>query len=332
MAIKLAILGVGRIGVFHIDNISKMRDEFEIVAIADPYTKNLDEISKKYGIPFYSNNIDDAIALDNVEAVLIATSTDTHAEISIKAAKAGKHIFCEKPIDTDVERIKNVVEEVKKAGVKFQTGFNRRFDHNFLRVRELVEEGKVGEPHYVKISSRDPEPPNAEYVKVSGGIFLDMMIHDFDMARYLTGSEVVEVYATGSVLIDPLIGEAGDVDTAAVTLKFANGALCHIDNSRQAVYGYDQRVEVFGSKGQAVAYNDTPSTVELFTEEGIKKDKIPYFFLDRYVGAFMTQYQEFYDCITEDRNAIVDEVDGLKSVEIALAATESFRTNKPVKL
>lgn len=332
MAIKLAILGVGRIGVFHIDNISKMRDEFEIVAIADPYTKNLDEISKKYGIPFYSNNIDDAIALDNVEAVLIATSTDTHAEISIKAAKAGKHIFCEKPIDTDVERIKNVVEEVKKAGVKFQTGFNRRFDHNFLRVRELVEEGKVGEPHYVKISSRDPEPPSAEYVKVSGGIFLDMMIHDFDMARYLTGSEVVEVYATGSVLIDPLIGEAGDVDTAAVTLKFANGALCHIDNSRQAVYGYDQRVEVFGSKGQAVAYNDTPSTVELFTEEGIKKDKIPYFFLDRYVGAFMTQYQEFYDCITEDRNAIVDEVDGLKSVEIALAATESFRTNKPVKL
>lgn len=332
MAIKLAILGVGRIGVFHIDNISKMRDEFEIVAIADPYTKDLDVIAKKYGIPFHSNNIDEAIALDNVEAVLIATSTDTHAEISVKAAKAGKHIFCEKPIDTDVDRIKNVVEEVRKAGVKFQTGFNRRFDHNFLRVRELVEEGKVGEPHYVKISSRDPEPPSADYVKVSGGIFLDMMIHDFDMARYLTGSEVVEVYATGSVLIDPLIGEAGDVDTAAVTLKFENGALCHIDNSRQAVYGYDQRVEVFGSKGQAVAYNDTPSTVELFTEEGIKKDKIPYFFLDRYVGAFMTQYEEFYNCITENRNSIVDEVDGLRSVEIAIAATESFKTNKPVKL
>lgn len=332
MTINLAIIGVGRIGIYHIENITKMRKEYKIVGIADPYNDNLEAIAHEFNIPHFSKNVDEIMTMDEVDAVLIATSTDTHASLSIAAAKAHKHIFCEKPVDTDINRIKTVIEEVEKAGVKFQVGFNRRFDHNFMRVRDHVNQGHVGSPHYIKISSRDPEPPSLDYVKVSGGIFLDMMIHDFDMARYLSGSEVVEVYATGAALINPEIATVGDVDTAAVTLKFANGAIGQIDNSRQAKYGYDQRVEVFGSLGQAVAYNDQPSTVELFTEEGVQSDKIPYFFLDRYENAFMTQYKEFYEAITENRDPSVSTLDGLKSVEIALAATQSLRENRPIKL
>lgn len=330
--VNIAVLGVGRIGKYHIDNLSKMRDKFNIVAIADPYVDNLDEIANYYNIPHYFNDHSRVLELDEVDAVLIATSTDTHAPISIEAARAGKHIFCEKPVDTEIEKIKEVIEEVEKADVYFQVGFNRRFDPSFSRVRERVENGDIGDVHYIKISSRDPEPPSLDYVKVSGGLFLDMMIHDFDMARYIVGSEVKEIYATGEALINPEIKKYDDIDTAAVTLKFENGAIGQIDNSRQAVYGYDQRLEVFGTKGQAIAYNDTRNNVEYFDKEGVHRDKIPFFFLDRYVDAFNNQYIEFYEALTEKRQPLVSTVDGLKSVELALAAKESLKKNKPVKL
>ena len=224
-----------------------------------------------------------------IEAVLICSSTATHADFVVKAAQAGKHAFCEKPVDLTVAKVRAALDAVKKANVKLQVGFNRRFDHNFRRVRELVESGAVGTPQIIKITSRDPAPPPATYVAVSGGIFLDMMIHDFDMARYQAGSDVVEVYASGAVLVDEAIGKAGDVDTALVSLRFANGALGVIDNSRKAVYGYDQRVEVFGSKGSAVAENDAPSSVRLSNESGVIGDKPLYFFLERYKEAFITE-------------------------------------------
>jgi myo-inositol 2-dehydrogenase/D-chiro-inositol 1-dehydrogenase len=216
--------------------------------------------------------------------------------------------------------------------VKLQVGFNRRFDHNFRRVHELVRSGALGHPHLVRITSRDPAPPPPEYVKVSGGIFLDMTIHDFDMARYLSCSEVVEVYAHGAVLVDPAIGEAGDVDTAVVTLSFANGAIGVIDNSRRAVYGYDQRVEVFGSKGCASCGNDTPSSVVVASEQGVQGDKPLYFFLERYRQAFIDEMKAFFRALTEDTPTPVGGVDGLKPILIGLAAKRSLAEHRPVKV
>lgn len=329
--IVIGVIGVGRIGKLHIENITKFIPNVKIKAISDPFA-DMTEIAAQYGITEVYREHAPILADKDIDAVIVATSTDTHAAISIEAAQASKHIFCEKPVDPNPERIKEVIDAVKKAGVKFQVGFNRRFDHNFRRVRDIVKSGNIGDPHIVRVTSRDPAPPPVSYVKVSGGLFCDMMIHDFDMVRYLSGSEVVEVYANGAVLVNPEIGEAGDVDTAIVTLKFANGAIGVIDNSRQAVYGYDQRVEVFGSKGQAVAYNDKPTTVEVSTKESVTTDMIPHFFLDRYTGAFIDQFKAFFEALTNDTDVPVDEMDGLRSVEIALAATESWKSGKPVKL
>jgi len=264
--------------------------------------------------------------------VIICSSTDTHSQITIESANAKKHIFCEKPIDYDIDRIKKALDAVEKAGVKFQVGFNRRFDHNFKRVHDLILEGKIGEPHIIRITSRDPAPPPPEYVKVSGGMFLDMTIHDFDMARYLSGSEVVEVYASGAVLVDPEIGKAGDIDTAVITMKFKNGALGVIDNSRRAVYGYDQRVEVFGSRGCVSVSNDTDSSAVLSSEEGVFSEKPKYFFLERYMDSFAAEMRMFVDSIINNSVPAVTGIDGLKPVLIGLAAKRSLAEGKPVRL
>jgi len=269
---------------------------------------------------------------EEIDAVFICSSTDTHAKLIIESSKASKHVFCEKPIDLNVEKIKEAIDAAEKAGVKFQVGFNRRFDHNFKRVREYVKDGEIGDIHILRIASRDPQPPPIEYVKVSGGIFLDMMIHDFDMARYLTGSEVSEVYAAGDTLIDPSIKQYGDVDTAVVTLKFENGAIGVIDNSRKAVYGYDQRVEVFGSKGCAAAQNDKPNTVEISTGDGVCSEKPKYFFLERYKDAYIDEIKSFIESILEDKEPPVGGIDGLKPVLIGLAAKKSLETGKPVRV
>ncbi len=331
--LKIGIIGVGRIGKVHAESITKYVPNAIVKAIADPYmTEETEKWAKSMGIEIAYKDYKKILEDPEIEGVLVCSSTDTHSQISIEAAKAGKNIFCEKPIDHDLDRIYEVLDVVKETGVKFQVGFNRRFDHNFKAVKEAVVNGKVGEPHIIKITSRDPEAPPIEYVKVSGGMFLDMTIHDFDMARFLSGSEVEEVYAAGNVLIDPKIGEAGDIDTAIITLKFTNGCLGVIDNSRQAAYGYDQRAEVFGSKGVVSVSNDTNSSAVISTSEGVTGEKPLYFFLERYMQSFADEIKQFVEAIVNDTEVPVNAMDGLKPILIGMAAKKSIEEGRPVKI
>ncbi|GAH63424.1 unnamed protein product, partial [marine sediment metagenome] len=244
----------------------------------------------------------------------------------------GKHIFCEKPIALDIDKIDQAIAAVKNAGIKLQVGFNRRFDPSFKKAKDLVAKGTIGTPHLVRITSRDPEPPPISYVKVSGGIFLDMMIHDFDMARFLLDQEVVELMAVGSCLVDPAIGEAGDIDTAIVTLKYEGGAWGTIDNSRKAVYGYDQRIEIFGAEGCVMAGNPTPTEVTINSAEDTKTDKPLYFFTERYQEAYLAEMKEFIKCIQEDTKPPVGGFDGKISVQMGYAAKESLTKGSFVKI
>ncbi len=331
--IKVGIIGAGRIGKVHAESISKYVSNAVVEAIADPLmSEKTRKWAKELGIQNIFTNHEDILNNKDIQAVLVCSSTDTHSQISIEAAKAGKHVFCEKPIDHDLERIKKVLDVVEESGVKFQVGFNRRFDHNFKAVKKAVVDGTIGEPHIIKITSRDPSAPPAEYVKVSGGMFLDMTIHDFDMVRYLSGSEVVEVYAMGNVLVDEEIGEAGDIDTAIITMKLENGALAVIDNSREAAYGYDQRAEVFGSKGSVSVSNDKSSTMVMSLKDGVHTEKPLYFFLERYMQSFSDEIKEFIEAIVNDTPVPVSGIDGLKPVLIGLAAKRSLIEGRPVKL
>jgi myo-inositol 2-dehydrogenase/D-chiro-inositol 1-dehydrogenase len=267
-----------------------------------------------------------------IQAVLICSSTNTHSPISLEAIAAGKHVFCEKPIDHDLGKIKQVVEALKGSNIKYQVGFNRRHDHNFAAVKQAIVDGKVGDVHIIKITSRDPEPPSAEYAAVSGGMFLDMTIHDFDMVRFLAGCDAEEIYVQSAVLVDPAIGEAGDVDTAVITLKMENGAIAVIDNSRRAAYGYDQRAEVFGSKGMVATANDTLSTAVISNAEGVTGEKPLYFFLERYMQSFATEVKGFINAIENDTDTLVGVEDGLKPVLMGIAAKKSVEEHRPVKL
>ena len=328
--LKIGVIGAGRIGKLHANNLVSRVPDAELAAISDVYEPAAKALGEQLGVAWftdYRNILEDP----EIDAVFICSSTDTHSPISVEAAKAGKHIFCEKPIDHDLDKIKVVLDEVKKAGVKYQVGFNRRFDRNFKHVRDVVQEGGIGDVHIVKVTSRDPEAPPLSYVKVSGGIFVDMTIHDFDMVRYLSGSEVTEVSAVGACLVNPEIGEAGD--TCIITLKFANGALGVIDNSRQAVYGYDQRVEVFGSKGCITADNETPNNTVHYTAQGVMKEKPLWFFLERYNDAFIAEEIAFVDACLHDKDTAVGAFDGLQPVRIAIAAKESCeKGGVPVKV
>jgi myo-inositol 2-dehydrogenase/D-chiro-inositol 1-dehydrogenase len=285
-----------------------------------------------YQIPSVSQDPQTIFDDETIDAVIICSSTDTHAQFISAAAAAGKHVFCEKPIALELAVIDAALEAVDKSGVKLQLGFNRRFDPNFKQARDMVAAGKIGEPHIVHVIARDPSPPPVEYIKVSGGIFLDQTIHDFDMARFLIDSEVEEVYAIGGVMVDPAIGEAGDIDTAITTLRYANGAIGMIDNSRQAVYGYDQRVEVFGSKGTIVVGNNTPHTAVYSNADNVQSAKPLYFFLERYMDAYLAEMQVFIDCIGQDTPPPVTGIDGRIPVVMGLAAWKSYRENRPVKL
>ena len=331
--LKIGIIGAGRIGKLHANNLVNRVPDAELVAISDVYAPAAKELAEKLNVPNWYDDYHKILENPDVEAVFICSSTDTHSPISIEAARAGKHIFCEKPIDHDLDKIKVVLEEVKKAGVKYQVGFNRRFDRNFKHVHEVVQSGGIGDVQIVKVTSRDPEAPPLSYVKVSGGIFVDMTIHDFDMVRYLSGSEVTEVSAVGACLVNPEIGAAGDVDTCIITLRFANGALGVIDNSRQAVYGYDQRIEVFGSKGCITADNETPNNTTLYTADGVTKEKPLWFFLERYNDAFIAEENAFVDACLNDHPTAVGAFDGLQPVRIAIAAKESCeKGGVPVKV
>ncbi|HCS40017.1 MAG TPA: inositol 2-dehydrogenase [Anaerolineaceae bacterium] len=330
--IKVGVIGAGRIGKIHAGNLATRIPGVEVVAIADPNVDAAKELAEKLHVSAYYEDYRKVLEDKSIEAVLICSSTDTHARFMTEAAEAGKHIFCEKPVDHSLEKIDAALAAVKKAGVKCQIGFNRRFDPNFKKVRQMVNEGKVGEVQILRITSRDPAPPPVSYVKVSGGMFLDMTIHDFDMARYLSGSEVVEVFAAGAVMVDPGIGEAGDIDTAVITLKFANGAIGTIDNSRKAIYGYDQRVEVFGSKGMVAVANNTANSSMYSSEDGVYSEKPLYFFLERYMDSFIAELSDFIDAVRDDKPTPVTALDGRKPVVIAMAANKSLKENRPVKL
>jgi myo-inositol 2-dehydrogenase/D-chiro-inositol 1-dehydrogenase len=330
---KAAVIGAGRIGRVHIQNICSAVRGIEIVTVADPYmTAEGERFVRSFGIPNVTKDTDSVFADPETEAVLICSSTDTHAGFIMQAAAAGKHIFCEKPVDHDVARVRQALDAVEKAGVKLQIGFVRRFEHNHRAVYEAVRSGKIGTPQILRISSRDPEPPTIGYVRRSGGIYFDMMIHDFDMIRYLAGSEVTEVYAKGAVLVDPAIGKEGDVDTTIVTLTFESGAIGVIDNSRRAVYGYDQRLEVFGSEGAVWDENDLPSTVRIARADHTEYGTPYHIMWDRYTQAFIDEMKAFADAVENDSVPPVTGTDGLYPVLIAAAANKSLREGRPVRI
>lgn len=329
--VKIGIIGAGRIGRIHATNLVSFPNA-KVKAISDIHINHARPWIEELGIPIATDNNADILLDPEIDAIFICSSTDTHIELIKQAATAGKHIFCEKPISLNIEQTLQAIEVVKEAGIIFQAGFNRRFDLNFLRVRESVMAGKIGEPHIVKVTSRDPEPPSYDYIMKSGGLFIDMSIHDFDMARYLSGYNVEEVFVNGAVLVDPEIGKIGDIDTAIIMLRFSNGSLGVIDNSRKAVYGYDQRVEVFGSKGSITAENDFPNSVEWSTEDGVYKDKPKYFFLERYEESYKTEARAFIHAILNEEEATVNENDGFQAELIAYAALQSLQTGKPIKI
>lgn len=329
--LNVGIIGAGRIGQVHAKSITYHIPQAKIVAISDIYYEGAKRVAESLGIPNAYEDYHEILNNPEIDAVLICSSTDTHADIAVEAAEAGKHIFCEKPVDLTVAKIKKVIAAVEKAGVKLQIGFNRRYDHNFAEIKRLANDGKLGKLQTIKITSRDPEPPSIDYVKVSGGIFLDMTVHDFDMARFI-GGEVEEVYANAAVTVDEAIGEAGDVDTALIALKFKNGAIGVIDNCRKACYGYDQRLEVFGTGGQASAANDTPTNVSYINENGNMTDKPLYFFLERYMQSFTDEMTEFINAVQNDESTKTTVNDGLEALRLGLAAKLSVKEHRPVKL
>ena len=328
--INFGIIGAGRIGKLHAENLIKNVKGARLKAITDPFID--EDWASSQNIPVFGK--DHGIMLDDPEinSIIIGSPSSFHASHIIECAQAGKNIFCEKPIALEPELILAAIKEVEKSGVKLQIGFNRRFDPNFAAIKQKVIDGSIGIPHIIRIVSRDPIPPSLEYATSSGGLFLDMTIHDFDMVRFLSGNEFTEVHAFGSVLIDPEIGKVGDIDTAVISFKLENGALGQIENSRKAVYGYDQRIEVFGSKGSAMAENNLPTNMVLLNKYGTIREKPLYFFLERYRDAFVNELQKFVDTIHNDETPPVTGNDGLAAILIALACNESLQKGKAIKV
>ena len=329
--IKIGLIGTGRIGQIHLGNLITKFPMVEVTAIADILPSS-HSFAEKYNIPHFFTDYRDLIHNHHVDAVVICSPTDTHAEHITGAVSAGKDVFCEKPLDLTLEMAKKLMEAIDHSGVKFMLGFNRRFDPNFIKIKSIVDEGKVGEVQIVRITSRDPAPPPVSYIKSSGGMFLDMTIHDFDMARHMAASEVKEVFAVGRNMLNPEIGQAGDIDTAIITLTFENGSLATIDNSRQAVYGYDQRVEVFGSGGMVGTTNNTPDNHYFYDKKG-RHGALPLnFFMDRYTESYYNEMKEFIDCLQNNTLPGVGAKDGLVSLAIGKAANLSMKENRPITL
>jgi myo-inositol 2-dehydrogenase/D-chiro-inositol 1-dehydrogenase len=318
-------------GSVHVRNIARLIPEANLVAVCDIRLEVAQTIAEECGIERAVKDYHELLADNNIEAVLISTSTNTHAFIMKDVAAAGKHIFCEKPLALDLKDIDDALAEVEKAGVKLQVGFNRRFDKSFQRVREIVSSGEIGRPCILRITNRDPDFPAMEFMRVSGGMFLDMTIHDFDMARFQVG-EVEEVYAIGSVLIEPELKEFNDTDTNVVTLRFASGAVGAIDNSRKAVYGYDQRLEVFCSNGTAMADNEAETTIQKGNLDGFHSARPPYFFMQRYAPCYVDEVRQFIECVRDDKPTPTTGKDGRAAVVLGYAAGKSLRENRPVKV
>jgi len=330
--LKVGIIGAGRIGKVHAETIAYRVPQAEAVAVTDVNRAAAEALAAKLGIQKVAASATELIQDPEIEAVLICSSTDTHAALIIEAAEAGKAIFCEKPIAHDLKQIDAALAAVEKAGVKLQIGFNRRFDANFARVREAVQSGEIGKVQLVHIISRDPAPPPASYVKVSGGMFLDMTIHDFDMARFLVGDEVEEIYTQAAVTVNPEIGEAGDVDTALVVMKFRNGVIATIDNCRQAVYGYDQRVEILGTKGSIATANCYPNQAVVSTADNVRRDLPLNFFMDRYTQSFAEELVQFVAAVVDGKPTPVTGLDGRVPVVMGIAARKSHDEKRMVKI
>ncbi|MGB1236906.1 MAG: inositol 2-dehydrogenase [Pseudomonadales bacterium] len=327
--INLCLFGAGRIGSIHASNVAR-HAEVNIRYVVDAYEPAAQELAKRFGAKVVS--VEEALADSEVHGVIIASSTNTHADLMEQSARAGKAIFCEKPVDLSVERVRDCLATVEASGVVCSIGFNRRYDPQFSALKASLDAGQVGNLEMLTITSRDPSAPPVDYIKVSGGLFRDMMIHDFDMARWLLGEEPVEVFATASCQVDPAIAEAGDVDTALVTLKTASGKLCQISNSRRAVYGYDQRIEAFGSAGMAQVANQLESQVTVTGEQGATAAKPQYFFLERYEAAYRLELDNFVACIRDGVQPVASGIDGLQSLLLAEAALESSQTGKAVSV
>ena len=326
--LRIGVAGLGRIGKIHLQNLSRLAEVY-VAAVSDPMDE-AQSFAESYSPEKIYGAYDELLAHPDLDAVAICSPTDTHADYVIQAAQAGKHIFCEKPVDLSLEKVEEVLKVIDETGVKLMIGFNRRFDPNFAKVRRMLENGQIGEPHILKITSRDPGPPPVSYLQSSGGLFLDMVIHDFDMARFIMGSEVVEVFSQAANLVDPAIGEVGDIDTAITVLKFENGAMATIDNSRKAVYGYDQRLELFGSKGMVQIGNNTLDNHLHFDESGSHGALLQHFFLERYMDAYFEEIKAFVAALKANKPMPVSGHDGLMAMKIALAAGKSVKEHRPV--
>ena len=328
--VNIAIFGVGRIGKIHLKNLLRFPG-VNVVAVADTHYP-ADEFKKDFKDVFFSSNPEEVLALPAVEAVLICTPTSSHAAMIELALQSGKHIFCEKPVDLSLERTKTLVDMANQSGIKLMLGFNRRFDPDFLQARKSIQAGRIGDIQIVKITGRDPGLPPLDYIKNSGGLFMDMAIHDFDMARYMMGKEVKEVYSRGLVLVDKQVGEVGDIDTALTTLIFEDDTYAVIDNSRKAIYGYDQRLEVFGNKGMIQVENNQHNRNVVFDAEGIHLSLPLDFFMDRYAASYLNEIQYFVDAISKNTPIPVSGDDGLKATIIAVAAKKSVLEGRPVAI
>jgi len=330
--LNVGLIGAGWIGKVHAENLAFRVPEVDLQVIADVNEKTAREVAERNRIPKVVADYHDILSNPSIDAIVVSSPTLTHTRIICEAAQAGKHIFCEKPIDFSLKKIDEALGWVEKTGVKLQIGFNRRFDPNFARVRKAVASFEIGEPHFLHIMSRDPEPVTPEYARTSGGIFMDMTIHDFDMARFLIGCEVIEVFTYGGVRIDPEIGKVGDLDTVLVLLKFEDGTFGTIDNSEKAVYGYDQRVEVFGSKGSIQIANNYPNTAVISDGESIHRDLPLYFFVERYTESYIAEMRAFAQAVLEDKPIPVSGLDGRLAVVMAMAARKSYDEKRPIKL
>ncbi len=328
--VKIGIIGAGRIGKVHAKAASNLNGA-KIIWLADPIAPDLEETAKSMGIEKTSKNYKDILNDKEVDAIFICTPTDTHYTISMEALNFGKHVFCEKPVDLELVRVKDVKDLVAKTGKKYMVGFNRRFDHNFMAIKENIDKGLIGKLELIQITSRDPEPPPISYVKVSGGLFCDMMIHDFDMVRYLSSSNPKSVTAIGDALVNPKIKtEGNDIDTAIVSIELENGALAVITNSRRASYGYDQRAEVHGELGALSCSNDTSNTLVISSKDGIIHEKPLYFFLERYLNAYKMEIEIFVDSIINNKETPVTIEEAYQSLLLAKAAQKSLIENRKV--
>jgi len=325
MQLNIGIIGLGRIGKIHYQHIRQQLPEAGVVMVAD-----VNQNAWPRDIPCVEAEV--LIDHPGIDAVVICSPTDTHADYVARCARAGKHVFCEKPLDLSIDRIRETLNVVEEAGIKLMLGFNRRFDPNFRKIKGLVDDGKLGAVQLVKVTSRDPAPPSVEYLRSSGGMFLDMTIHDFDMVRFLMGKEVKVVYAAAATLTDGPVAEAGDIDTAVVTLTFDDGTLAVIDNSRQAVYGYDQRIEVFGSKGMANVDNNKADTHMYYDRTGVRSSPPLHFFMERYTASYLAEMKAFIDAVQGERAVPVDGNDALQAALIAVAAKRSWAESRPVSL